>query len=619
MKLRLIWLPLLLLLCAPRLSAQNSLKTPPESLAQLALTAKSALQQRTPTQLSASVENTPERRFAWFKETATTKWEVAPLSSPLSENTPLRWFMVFSKWHTCEGEGDHIYPIQEKEGRWEFGDEITERNTLGYRILHHTMNVKADPEKATLQVEDQVQFQKREGNALGLCVVRLSPDFAVESLTYNSNPLRFTRSGGILLFTPPTEEAFTLTMRYAGKVMHQGSDYFLPEEFTMNSYWYPHIARLPATLTLTTTPPKGWRALTHGEITARKQNADGTWTVTFDNKIPISYFTLNMGIYIVHTQKMAGIDLYLYLRKPRSEQEVKRVFETTEASLLFFQKNFSPYPYSRYTLLETAGQFGGALEGYSFATFASRAFGATTHEIAHTWWGGIVPCAYTQSMWNESFAVYSDMLFQRSKQASPILPPDSLFARRKGMAGAFKQVAVANAYSTDSQAHNATGYGKGALVLRVLEEEIGQETMLRTVQEFIKSHKRGEAAEWNDIETAVKNTVGKDFRWFFEQWTERTGLPTPRLTNVRATPIAGGYSITGTFVQPKENVYRLSLPLALLYRDGSREEIVRIQGTTTEFRFTVPAAPLEIRVDTRGTLPLSIEGAEDSLRHNFTP
>ena len=83
-------------------------------------------------------------------------------------------------------------------------------------------------------------------------------------------------------------------------------------------------------------------------------------------------------------------------------------------ALPFYEAHFGKFPYSHYALVETLGPFGGALEAYSFATFGGGAFQfATAHELSHTWWGGVVPNPYTRSMWNESFANYSDNLFRR--------------------------------------------------------------------------------------------------------------------------------------------------------------------------------------------------------------
>ena len=43
---------------------------------------------------------------------------------------------------------------------------------------------------------------------------------------------------------------------------------------------------------------------------------------------------------------------------------------------------------------------------------------ALVHEIAHTWWGGVVPNTYTRTLWNESFAEYSDGLYGRMTDSS---------------------------------------------------------------------------------------------------------------------------------------------------------------------------------------------------------
>ncbi len=579
--------------------------------------AKLALEKRSPSQLNSFAKESAESRFAWFKDTASTKWDLDVFSVKMPTSPTLRYFLTFSKWQTCEAEGDHIYPVYEQNGKPLVGEEIKETDTLGFRVTDHQVKVFPEPEKQFIRLHDRFTLERTSITRNEFCILRISPDFNIKTMTSNGKTLLSFRSGGFIILFPPEEQKAKIDVEYSGKVSHRGSDFIMPEELTLNSYWLPHIARLPVTLTLTTTPPLGWQAMTHGEIISRAKNTDGTWTVTFQNKIPHSILTLDMGKYIVHTKRMQGVNVYLYLRKARAEKQVQELLQETSDSLHWFSTNFAPYPYSRYSVVESAGPFGGALEGYSFATFASGALGAITHEVAHTWWGGMLNCTYTKAMWNESFASFSDNLFRSIKNPPMNRGADTLFASRKRMKDAYSKVPVSQGYSTDSNSHSSVGYGKGSLVLGVLNAELGRATLLRACQTFLKNHALGDVVEWEDFEKVVNQVTGKDYRWFFSQWTERTGLPQPRLESVQAIQEGGNIVVTGSVVQDPKSVYRLRLPLYLEAEAGNSTETIDVTGERTPFRIVAKGNPKLLIVDPKGIIPLAITGDKDVLSHLF--
>lgn len=608
-------LPLAFLLCtSSSLLAQNS---KPLDFQPLLTEAKSALEKRSPALLAPFVPNNAESQFQWFKETASTKWELDILPVLMQKTRTTRYFLTFSKWQTCEAEGDHIYPLYEQNGKAVIGEEILETDTLGYRVTDHQVKVIPQPEKQFVRLKDTFTLERNSITRNEFCLLRLSLDYSIKQMTSGGKGLLSFRSGGFIVFFPPTEPKAKIEAEYSGKVFHRGSDYIMPEELTLNSYWLPHISRLPVTLTLTTTPPPDWKVVTHGEVIAETKNPDGTETITFQDKIPHSVLTLDMGKYEVSKKRVKGIDFYLYLRKPRTEKQRESLFQEASESLHWFSNNFAPYPYSRYSIVESLGSFAGALEGYSFATFGVGALGAATHEISHTWWGGILNCTYIHTMWNESFASFSDNLFHSLKEPATNRSAESLFASRKRMKDSYQKVPISQANSTDSGSHNSVGYGKGSQVLGVLNAELGRTTFLRACQTFLKNHTAGDVVEWADFEKAVEQVTGKDYRPFFAQWTERTGLPQPRLENIEAKQEGTSLWVTGTILQDKKNSYRLKLPLYLECESGNSTTTIDVVGERTPFRILAKGTPKQLLVDPKGILPLAITGEQDVLRHEF--
>ncbi len=580
---------------------------------------------------------TPEAlpSFGWMQERTTKNWtgEVLALRLPSSHSqdasanvapTPtLLYLAVFHAWHTCESDGDHIHRLEPgADGTgWKLGAEIPEAETGGYRVRDHDLTVSIDPAQHTATIKDTIRVEATGTPLLPACLLRLSDDFKVSALTGKNAPVSYAQAGGVIAVVPPVADgnhSFSLTLAYKGRVLHQESDYINTQEATLDSYWYPHIARLPATSTVTATAPPDWTPIAQGEKTREKRHADGSLTVTYRNDLPNCFFTLDMGPYTITPRKTAeGRTLSVYLLTPNTRL-AKNSLDVLEKSLAFYDTQFAPFPYTHYEVVETRGPFGGALEAYSFATFGAGTMPSTIpHELSHTWWGGLVPCPYTRSMWNESFAEYSSGLFARmnpqmAKQASMDESHTSVGKRRQ-FGNAFDAATLQDAHDTSDNRQNAIGYSKGAFVLRVLEEQIGLERMRASIKTFLADHPKGEPAEWPEFARAVNKATGQDYGWFFDQWTQRKGLPRVRLANVVSRESGNGYMVEGDIVQEGEP-YRLRLPLSVQSGDDKpQRQNVDVGGSQTHFQIASVSRPTRLTLDPENILPLATTTEQASV------
>lgn len=75
------------------------------------------------------------------------------------------------------------------------------------------------------------------------------------------------------------------------------------------------------------------------------------------------------------------------------------------------------------------------------------------------------------------------------------------------------------AFTTDS-------YSKfrGALVLRMLQKEMGEENWWKAIRHYVKTHANKQVGT-KDFQNAIEKIAGKSYQWFFEQWIHKTGLP----------------------------------------------------------------------------------------------
>lgn len=579
-----------------------------------------------------------EARFDWVVHTQ-HEWKADVLPLPTAA-TMTEFLAVFHCAHTCESDGDHVYRILRTDGGragWRLGSEIAETDTLGFRVrdhrieasidserhsarFHDTLLIGRDEEKRIAGGRDQAEAAVRQarGEAASLVLLRLSDDYAVSSLRVegDSHVVDWRQAGGVVALMSPAGKEFKLKLEYSGMLNHTNGDFVHDNEALIVSYWYPHIARLPATLTVTVTPPAGWKAIAQGEPIDTSRLPNGDEVVTWRNEIPTSYFSLAAGRYRITKRQHGDMQLFTYLLDDRPDL-AERSLDILQDCLDFYQKLFGRFPYRRYSVVQTYGPFNGALEAYSFATFGPHTLPTyIPHELAHTWWGGILPNCYTQSMWNEAFANYSDQLYQRMSDgnrqgavgqyktsASSAAIATRLASRRTGNP-AYDEFALASARDTEDRAQCAVGYGKGEQVLRLLEEEIGIEDLLQALTGLITSPRRGQAVEWADIERAVNRASGRDMGWFFDQWLRRAG--SPRLTLVVDGVLPGPRrAIVGRILQ-RGSFYRMKMPIQVELRSGRIvQKSVEISGASTPFQIDVDGAPDRLVLDPEALFPIS--------------
>jgi aminopeptidase N len=580
-----------------------------------------------------------DRSFGWAPDARET-WQGAALAVPTPPlnlgvlAAPGAMLAVFHAWHSCQSDGDHVYRLLHSAEGWRLGPEIPETETLGFRVRDHDLNVTFDLPGKNAAVTDTIQVERTAEQVPPFGLLRISQDFHIQSVTLadsaDKTPVSFHQAGGVIAFSPPTARKFALTLRYTGHLDHRESDYIRANEALLCSYWYPHIARLPARTTVTATAPPMWKAIAQGELVRETRAPDGSSTVTFRNEVPNSFYTLDVGRYTVVQRTVKNRTLAVY--QLRGNVALARTcLDTLAAAMDYYERSFAPFPYTRYAVVETQGAFSGALEAYSFATFGPNTLPELIpHELAHTWWGGMVPCTYTRSMWDEAFAEYAEDLFTRSRAASgaqraDAVPraPAELLEERRHNASFYAALPIAQAFDTEDDRHIAAGYDKGKQVLKMLEAQLGQPLMLRSMRRFFADHPKGEAAEWPAFEAAVAKESGKDYRWFFAEWLERKGIPALALAHTTFHRDNTGYTVETDVVQ-NGPPYRLELPILVETTLGKAVQSTReIDGASTHLTFHLDAAPTRLRLDPRGEVlfapPLGTPAASNPTVFSFSP
>src|SRR5438445_6535353 len=153
-----------------------------------------------------------------------------------------------------------------------------------------------------------------------------------------------------------------------------------------------------------------------------------------------------------------------------------------------------------------------------------------THEVVHQWFGNLVTMEWWDDLWlNESFATWlackivddwrpdwrSWTEFVRDKQAP--LGVDALSSTRP----------ISSKVRTAAEAEemfDALTYEKGASVLRMLEQFLGEEAFRRGIQRYIAAHQYGSASA-ADLWAALEAASGQPVPVIASDWFTRPGFP----------------------------------------------------------------------------------------------
>ncbi len=215
-----------------------------------------------------------------------------------------------------------------------------------------------------------------------------------------------------------------------------------------------------------------------------------------------------------------------------------------------------PYHYPKLDLIEVP-LGGGAMENPGLITFAQRinlakpgmesprfhrvAAEVEAHEFAHLWFGDMVTNAWWDDIWlNEAFASWMTFhaveTFQpkwgapeeRTASMERAMTADRLLSARRIRQPIWSEGDIKTAFDTIT-------YQKGAAVIRMFEEYVGEDRFRQGVQQYLRQHADGNANA-KDFLAAISQSAGKDVTTPFSTFLDQAGLP---LVNVKVTCDAG--------------------------------------------------------------------------------
>ncbi len=247
-------------------------------------------------------------------------------------------------------------------------------------------------------------------------------------------------------------------------------------------------------------------------------------------------------------QDQAGKTLIRVWTTPGKKDQGRFALDVARRLLGFYEDYFGiPYPLPKLDLIAIPDFAAGAMENWGAITYRETALlvdpahsSAATrqrvavvvaHEIAHMWFGNLVTMEWWNDLWlNEGFASWIeykavDHLFPEWDMWTQFVSADLAPALSlDGLRNSHPVEAEIKSPDEINELFDAISYNKGASIIRMLEQFLGEETFRRGLARYLSAHAYGNART-EDLWAALEEESGRPVKAIMDTWTKQAGYP----------------------------------------------------------------------------------------------
>jgi aminopeptidase N len=291
-----------------------------------------------------------------------------------------------------------------------------------------------------------------------------------------------------------------------------------------------------STLTFKLILPASLTPIANGELVSRRELPNNRRVSEWRQRsaIPTYIFGFAAGPFHVVKEKHRDIE-FQYLATNYTPDEVRRIFRDTPNMLHFFEDR-AGVKYSGRTYTQVLATGGVAQEMDSF-TALRETYGQQVlkneqdlwlgaHEFAHQWWGNMVTCRDWNHFWlNEGIAsfmaaAYLEHRFGRAAYLREIETYRTNYEKVRS-AGKDKSLVFPD-WLRPTREDRTLVYDKGAYVIHLLREEMGELKFWKGLRLFTQRH-FGKSVVTSDFVTAMEEANEKSLKEFFAKWVYLQG------------------------------------------------------------------------------------------------
>jgi aminopeptidase N len=409
----------------------------------------------------------------------------------------------------------------------------------------------------------------------------------VISIKKGTIPVRFKQGVNRTVIYPTAcdQEIDTFTIHYKGipdDGLIIGKNKFNERTFfgdnwpTRASNWFACIDHPSdkATVDYTLIAPSHYQIVANGtKESAIIKGKTQTTHFKMNTPIPTKVMVFGAANFIKETSQLGSIRITNYVY-PSEEKKGLSDFMHTAQILSFLQNYIGDYPFTELHNVQSTTTYGG-MENAGCIFYDENAITGTqqideliTHELAHQWFGNSATEADWTHLWlSEGFATFMTNLYILNSLGNTAFKKQ-LISDRNRVIQFYKQQQLPLHDTISNSAKemlNTNAYQKGAWVLQMLRNELGEELFKLVIRTYYNTYKFKNATT-NDFFSIACEESQKDLHQFQHQWTSQKGHPKLKIS---FTSSKNEHVIS--INQLQENHFEFPLEIEILYENGSIE------------------------------------------------
>lgn len=368
--------------------------------------------------------------------------------------------------------------------------------------------------------------------------------------------------------------------------------------------------------------PLHYKVVSNGLLMEESFMNDSTRLTHWKESAPIASWLYTLGIADFAVQYVDQFDGKSIQTWVYAKDRIAGFYDFAVPSkdvLAYLSEYVGPYAYEKLANIASPVVSGG-MEAASAIGYSDKLIKGTrtvgtrniiVHEIVHQWFGNAV----TEKNWDDAW------LSEGLTTGFTLLFIEHQYGKEEFIAGwdrskkAFKKYydkdstyrIVDNRTAEEGEVTNVVTYQKGACILLMLRDMIGEPAFRKGIRSYYATHMNANAST-DDFKVAMEKASGQNLSAFFDQWLHRGGLIKVQSTwayDAKKKELV----LTVNQLQNPDELYSFPLELAIAV-PGAQSPVVKklnISKQTERFVFPVAKAPSAVELDPRKVLLAEME------------
>lgn len=303
--------------------------------------------------------------------------------------------------------------------------------------------------------------------------------------------------------------------------------------------------------------PKDHTAISNTIPSVVREHESGFQMVEFEATPKMSTYLVAfiVGKFEVVEKKTSGGTMVRVFVTPGKKHQADFALQVAVKTLSFYEDYFGiKYPLPVMDMIAIPDFASGAMENWGAVTYRETAILfdpdksssaakqwialVIAHELAHQWFGNLVTMEWWTHLWlNEGFASYIEYL-----AVDKIFPKWGIWTQfvHSDLGRAMSLDSLQNTHPIEVDVHHpseideifdAVSYSKGASIIRMLADYLGEENFRDGLRRYLKKHSYANAST-EDLWSAFEHVSGKPVRHIMDNWTKQPGFPVVKVESL---------------------------------------------------------------------------------------